>query len=756
MLRRVGGVILACTGAWCGLSSSPAASSGTDTTAYLQPIAAVRSLTVAELATNPPVRIRGVVTLRRDGSAVIQDDTAGIYVNFGFARERGVWTGDGIPDAVQMGVEVEIDGTIDPGGFSPPVLPREVRILKPKPLPKPRQTDPERFFSGADDSLLIEITGVVHGITDEGSDWRLSLEAAGRPFVAIVPTSAIPDDRQQLVDAEVRLTGVPLSLFNTRGEFLQSRVVVEKPEWFTMVSPPPHPPFECPPVAISSLARFRPEPFRGHRIRTQGVVIHTVPGQAVHLQDGAAGVRAATRSIENFKPGDRVEVAGFVDRSGRVAGLTDAILRKTHSGPPPNPTMITPDEIVALNTKSATSAVMASPGDYEGCLIRFPAQLLEARVSHDGGLLVLSAGKTNVIAVVDLADFLTLRRLMPGSELEVTGIVATDWKFDPTHWPATIPDRMTVIVRSADDVQLIRSPSWWTPQRLGILLGAAAMVLAGSLAWAWLLRRQVKAQATLLVAEMRSRRDAAVEFDATLKERNRLAANLHDTLLQTLGGIGFQLDACEGSRSQDEAESKVHFDVARRMVNHATGELHNSVWAMRSLPIREQTFPEAIKTLASRIGEGHAARIDVQTSGQLDDVPDFVAGNLLLIVQEAIYNALRHGRPKTITVQVSDHPPTHSIQATVQDDGAGFSVGHQQGAEQGHFGLHGMRERAERLGGSLSIESEPGGGTAVSIEVRRRDYDHDLAEPAAAGSPAPADIGVSSNGEGPPGQGITE
>ena len=345
---------------------------------------------------------------------------------------------------------------------------------------------------------------------------------------------------------------------------------------------------------------------------------------------------------------------------------------------------------------------------------------------------------------------------MPGSELEVTGIVATDWKFDPTQWPATIPDRMTVILRSADDVWLLRSPSWWTPQRLGILLGGVATVLAGSLAWSWMLRRQVKTQATLLATEMRSRRDAAVEFDATLKERNRLAANLHDTLLQTLGGIGFQLDACEGSRSQDETESKVHFDVARRMVNHATGELHNSVWAMRSLPIREQTFPEAIKTLAGRIGEGHAARIDVQTFGQLDDVPDFVAGNLLLIVQEAIYNALRHGRPKTITVQVSDHPPTHSIRATVQDDGEGFSVGRQQGAEQGHFGLHGMRERAERLGGSLSIESEPGGGTAVAIEVRRRDYDHDLAEPAAAGSPAPAAIGVSSNSDGPSGQGITE
>ena len=406
-LRKLGEVILAWAFAWCCLSSSPAATLGTGTAADIQPIAEVRSLPVAELATNPPIRIRGVVTLRGVNSIVIQDNTAGIYVNFDFARKRGVWEGDGIPDAVHVGDEIEIDGTIDPGGFSPPVLPREVRVLGSQPLPPARQTDPERFFSGAVDSLLTELTGVVHGITDDGSDWRLNLEAAGHPFVAVVTKSAIPDDPQQLVDAEVRLTGVPLSIFNTRGEFLQPLVMVGRPEWFTIVSPPPHPPFDCPPVAISSLARFRPEPFRGHRIRTQGVVIHSVPGQAVHLQDGAGGVRAATRSIERFTPGDRVEVAGFVDRSGRVAGLTDAILQKTHSGPPPNPTMITPDEIVALNTKSTQSAVMARPGDYEGCLIRFPARLLEARVSNDGGLLVLSAGKTSVVAVAELADFLS-------------------------------------------------------------------------------------------------------------------------------------------------------------------------------------------------------------------------------------------------------------------------------------------------------------------------------------------------------------
>ena len=554
--------------------------------------------------------------------------------------------------------------------------------------------------------------------------------------MAVVTKSATPDDPQQLVDAEVRLTGVPLSIFNTRGEFLQPKLWVGRPEWFSVVSPPPHPPFECPEVAISSLARFRPEPFRGHRIRTKGVVIHTAPGQAVHLQDGAGGVRVASRSVERFEPGDCVEVAGFIDRRGRVAGLTDAIFRKTDSGPPPNPTAITPDEVVAINTKSAASGVMASPGDYEGCLIRFPARLLEARVSHDSGLLLLSAGKTSVVAVADLADFTALRRLMPGSELEVTGIVATEWKVDPTKWPATILDRMTLLIRSPDDVRLLRTPSWWTPQRLGILLAGVAAALAGALAWLWLLRRQVKTQSTLLAAEMRSRRDAAIEFNATLTERNRLAANLHDTLLQTLGGIGFQLDACEGSRGQDEDDAKVHFEVARRMVNHATSELHSSVWAMRSLPIRQQSFPEALRTLVARIGEGHAAETFVHTSGNLGEVPEFVAGNLLLIVQEAVYNALRHGRPATVHVAVSDEPATQSIRVEVRDDGRGFTAGDAQGVEQGHFGLHGMRERAERLGGTLAIESVPGSGTTVRATVIRRDYDREIGAPADAESAA--------------------
>ena len=67
---------------------------------------------------------------------------------------------------------------------------------------------------------------------------------------------------------------------------------------------------------------------------------------------------------------------------------------------------------------------------------------------------------------------------------------------------------------------------------------------------------------------------------------------------------------------------------------------------------------------------------------------------------------------------------------------AGLSLGNAEGVEQGHFGLHGMRERAERLGGTLVIESTPGSGTTVRATVIRRDYDREIGEPAAAESAA--------------------
>jgi signal transduction histidine kinase len=147
---------------------------------------------------------------------------------------------------------------------------------------------------------------------------------------------------------------------------------------------------------------------------------------------------------------------------------------------------------------------------------------------------------------------------------------------------------------------------------------------------------------------------------------------------------------------------------------------------MRSLPFRGGPFSVALRAMCDRVGEGHPARIDVVTTGPVDDLPEFVSGNLLLIVQEAVYNALRHGKPSVIGVKVVAEPGKPLLRAVICDDGCGFVTATTQGVEQGHFGLHGMQERAERLGGSVRIESDPGRGTTVVATVQCREYDRDI------------------------------
>jgi len=463
------------------------------------------------------------------------------------------------------------------------------------------------------------------------------------------------------------------------------------------------------------------------------------------LQEGSRGVRATllpgeTATADRFVPGDVVDVIGFPDRGEGVATLRDAVARRLEAGEPPAPSDTTPAEILAVNRTAVANSTMARPGDYEGSLVRFPARLVQRQPVAGGGMFVLAAlpranggdggdaqpiDDTPVSADLEGATWEALAAVRPGSTLEVTGIARVEWAAAPAEWPPLVPRALRLTIRDPADVRVLGEPPWWTPARLLWALATTGAILAASLAWGATLRRRLATQTRLLAAEMRSRRDAAVEFDATLRERNRLAANLHDTLQQTIGGIAFQLDACEAVGSGPDADARRHFAVARQMVGHAAKELQGSVWAMRSLPLEGKPFDEALAALLSRVGEGHDVAFTVR-AGDLAGVPEFVSGNLLMLVQEAVHNAIKHGAARRIEVSVGEEPGGR-LRATVTDDGRGFEVGEQAGTAEGHFGIHGMRERAERLGGTLRITSRPGGGTVVEAVVQCRDYDAEIA-----------------------------
>jgi signal transduction histidine kinase len=716
--RRV--QVLLCVIVTVCLGFEAAAATGID----MQPIAALRQLSPEAVAGEPAVRVRGVVTFRDDWNYILQEGDSGIFIFLHAMRNRGLTPDFSLLDDVVPGAEVEVEGRLILGGFSPAIRATASRVIGSAKTPEPRGTSPRRFFSGADDCLLVEIAGVVRAVRESADAIDLSMAVDGKPFVVHVEGEVMQGAFGDLVDAEVRVAGVAMTRFNTRGELTMPTLAVGTLGGVTVIAARRFPPFEAPMIPLRHLNGFRTEPHDGHMVRIEGTVSHAVAATELYLQDNASGVRVSTDSSGPFTPGDRVEAAGFVDTSGRVAGLCHAVVRRIASGSPPRPVAITPDAILETNLVAARSYTMANPGDYEGCLVTFPATLLEKQATHAGGSLILAAGKTTVVAILSAATELRLRGLMPGSEVMLTGIAHTDWEppADAWEWRPNVSDRMRLLVRSADDVVVLREPSWWTSRRLVILAGSLAAAAAGAFLWGVLLRRQAVRLAQRIADEIRLRRDAAVEFEATLRERNRLAVNLHDTVLQTVTGIGYQVAACKDDEGRPSVDVDRHFGLVERMVTHAMRQLRGTVWALKAAAPSGRPFPAALADLAARLGEERDAVIDVGVAETTPTLDELVAGNLLLIAQETLLNALRHADASAIAVRVGPVAPLTvagppAVELTVRDDGHGFDPAARPGAREGHFGIEGMCERAERLGGSITIESQPGSGTTVVVRL---------------------------------------
>jgi len=218
-----------------------------------------------------------------------------------------------------------------------------------------------------------------------------------------------------------------------------------------------------------------------------------------------------------------------------------------------------------------------------------------------------------------------------------------------------------------------------------------------------------------LAEETRARRDAEVEFQAVQRERRRLAADLHDTMAQTLTGMAMQLEAADDLRQQQPERSAYHLDLARQLLGRSREDVQRSVFNLRTNLLEGGSLAAALQRIADDRALGIAAKISVESTDPVPHVPDFIAGNLLLIAQEAITNALKHAQPKQIALKLACRENTLTL--TIEDDGTGFDPANAPGIQQGHFGLQGMRERMKRLGGSLDIQSRSGAGTTLTASV---------------------------------------
>jgi signal transduction histidine kinase len=686
----------------------------------VQTIAEVLALPFSDGEIARRVRVRGVITAEPQASyrgvrLCIQDDTAAARIRAApKAMAGGTW------GAVQRGTEIDVTGILTPGGYAPLIVAERLTVLGSRPLPEPESVDFDQLFAGGRNGQRVILQGVIQGYRPaSGSRTSLIIASESRRFVAKVPPQVLRVAPERLVDSLVNLTGIVSAVRNTRGEFLAPVLDVAEADDIQVLEEAPADPFGCRELPLAGIARFRSTTDRNRRIRTHGIVTGSFAGDVFYLQQGQDGVRVQARAGERVARGDAVEVAGFVDMSLGSGMLCEAICRPLPSGEPLKAIPIQPAKILEANAAARGSKTMASVGTFNGCLIEFTGKHVESERPIGGWCrMTVMDGATAVTALLPEEAFESISRIQSGSLLRCTGIADVKTSF-VTVLPLDqdpVSDRVDVLIQTAADVAVVSVPSWWTPQRMRYALAAAALMIAAAMVVIQILRRRIMAQATRLAEQIRSARDAAVEHETALRERTRLASNLHDTVLQTVTGIGFQLRACRTAGDHDTESVTSHVHFAERMVEHAVQQLRGTVWALHTIPAEGPSFADALQNLADRLESEHAVRIDVRAEGQEQGVPEAVAGNLLLVVKEAIHNAVRHGHASMVDVKVT-YAREGGISLVIRDDGVGFEPGNCPGSADGHFGLEGMRDRLLRMGGSLEVSSMPGEGTRVRATV---------------------------------------
>jgi signal transduction histidine kinase/ligand-binding sensor domain-containing protein len=204
-------------------------------------------------------------------------------------------------------------------------------------------------------------------------------------------------------------------------------------------------------------------------------------------------------------------------------------------------------------------------------------------------------------------------------------------------------------------------------------------------------------------------------FALVLEERGRLAREVHDTLAQGFVGICTQLDAVALKLNGDLSVVRQQLDLARKMARHSLTEARRSVMDLRTPDLEEQDLPAALRSAARRWTAGSTAEVQVEIDDVKDRLPGEVEQSLLRIAQEAVANALKHAKPRNIFVELQR--TNGDLRLMVKDDGLGFDPSAAFTGLNGHYGILGMKERAERLGGRFDLASDVGRGTQVEVRV---------------------------------------
>jgi signal transduction histidine kinase len=262
--------------------------------------------------------------------------------------------------------------------------------------------------------------------------------------------------------------------------------------------------------------------------------------------------------------------------------------------------------------------------------------------------------------------------------------------------------------------RFVHPESAWYPFYVTIVVARLVAVTGAGIGLGLLMKRQRQQRAALAEANHKlTRYAAATEQLAISHERNRLARELHDTLAHSLSSIKVQLTAADALWDRDPVSARRMLNNAMEATQDGLTEARRALQSLRASPLDDLGFVLALQGLAESTAARAGLQLDFDAPKSLDEVAPEVEQCVYRVAQEALTNVARHAHASRVQVRLNR--ADGRLTMTIADDGCGFDPAAVNGA---HYGLKGMRERVEMMGGTLEVASVHQQGTTQGTTVR--------------------------------------